>query len=161
MKFFRMNKIGRPSVRSRDEGFTLLELLLSILIIAVVASVLIQQRLEIVREASIIRSHRIAWELASRQMSILELDPNTFKEDTSGSERFEDYPEYGYDYTVAKEELPTNDPDDPNQKPKEIMKLSLTIKIPEARSEEDNVTLISYHPIYEEQQTHQQPPQGQ
>lgn len=146
-----------PHSWSKRAGFTLLELMLAILIIAVVSGVLIQERIEIVRETSIIRSHRIAWELASREMAALELDPTIFKEESTGSDKFEDYPDYTYDYAIKKEELPTNDPDDSNQKPKEVMQLSLIIKIPNARSDQDNVILISYHPIYEEPKQAQQP----
>jgi len=61
--------------RAGQAGFTLVEVMIAMAIIGVTAVVLLQQRIEIVRDAARARDLRTAWILTSQKLAELELDP--------------------------------------------------------------------------------------
>jgi prepilin-type N-terminal cleavage/methylation domain-containing protein len=71
--------------RRKTSGFTLIEVLVAILIVATVMIVLIYRRLEVVQDAAKIRDRRVAWTLASLKLGDMARDPSTILDAESGS----------------------------------------------------------------------------
>jgi type II secretion system protein I len=119
----------------RDGGFTLVEVLIALAIIALTAAVLLDQRVEVVRDAGRARDARAAWVLASQKMAELELDKAIWVGQggsASGDfgDRGSDYAEFTWESLVTRRPVPTNDPLKPEQKPKEIFHLALRVSAP-------------------------------
>src|SRR5690349_20577379 len=85
---------------ARQAGFTLVEVMIAMAIIGVTAVVLLQQRIEIVRDAARARDMRTAWILTSQKLAELELDPTLWA--GAGMQSNGDFsevdPEYGAFY---------------------------------------------------------------
>jgi prepilin-type N-terminal cleavage/methylation domain-containing protein len=137
--------------RARDEGgFTLMEVLISIAIIAVVTVVLLGRRVEILRDTQRAKDQRLAWALAAQKMTDIELDPYLFRGESDSrsgdfSEAGTEYAGFLWRYDAAKEDVPTNETrQDP---PKQIFRVRLSIQ--KAGEEGDLVTLEAMYPIQE------------
>jgi prepilin-type N-terminal cleavage/methylation domain-containing protein len=135
----------------RRSGFTLVEVMIAMAIIGVTAVVLLQQRIEIVRDAARARDLRTSWVLASQKLAELELDPTLWT--GAGMQSNGDFsevdPEYGafyWEYQIIREEIDLSDPRDPKaeKKPRELLRLTLMVRAPNA---EDPIILEAQFPI--------------
>lgn len=121
----------------RQGGFTLIEVMLALAILALATVVVLDQRVDIVREAASARDARTLWMLATRKIAELELDPQIWLgQGTSGGGDFADLdPEYAlftWEYQAQREAVETADPAvlKAGQKPKEIFRLLLGVRGP-------------------------------
>lgn len=137
----------------RDGGFTLVEVMIALAIIGVTAVVLLQQRLEVVRDAARARDLRTAWVLASQKIAELELEPTLWTE--LGSQSNGDFAEtdpaysvFSWEYQIVREQIDLYDPTDPksDKKPRELYKLTLTVTAPGV---EEPILLEAEFPIPE------------
>jgi hypothetical protein len=111
--------------------------MLALAILGTVAVVILDQRVEIVREAAAARDSRTVWMLASRKIAELELDKTLWR-GTGGSSNghFGDldpeYEAFTWEYLAAREPVETQDPAlrKPTDKPKEIFRLVLAVRAP-------------------------------
>ncbi len=117
-----------------DVGFTLVEVVIALAIIALTAVVLLDRRVEIVRDAGRSRDVRIAWFLASQKLGELELDKALWQGQGGSSsgdfgELGEPYARFTWEYMVVRVPVETVDPlSTPTpQKPKEIFRLGLKV----------------------------------
>ncbi|HEX7896416.1 MAG TPA: prepilin-type N-terminal cleavage/methylation domain-containing protein [Planctomycetota bacterium] len=123
-------------LRKRD-GFTLIEVMLALAILAMAVVVVLDQRVDVVREAGSARDARTMWMLASRKIAELELDRELWL-GTGGTAagNFGDldaeYAPFTWEYVAAKEMVEAQDPAllKPGDKPKEIFRLVLAISMP-------------------------------
>lgn len=131
--------------RKREYGLTLIEVLVALSIVALVVVILLSKRLELVRAAPRTRDLRLAWIVAANKMGEILLEKKNFVSDNAGgSGDFEGYEGFTYDYEIAKEEVPTNDENDPKQKPKELLKVTLRVTIPDQAEDEKPLELVAY-----------------
>ena len=72
------------SRRQSQSGFTLIEVLVAILIVATVAIVLIYRRIDVVQDAARVRDQRVAWTLAALKLGDLSRDPEKILDSDSG-----------------------------------------------------------------------------
>lgn len=106
-------------------------------IIGVTAVVLLNQRMEVVRDAARARDLRTAWVLVSQKLAELELDKTLWAGvGSSGNGDFADvdpdYALYQWEYQIVREPIDISDPLDPqaDKKPKEILRLTLGVRAP-------------------------------
>ena len=132
-------------------GFTLVEVMIAMAIIGVTAVVLLQQRIEIVRDAARARDMRTSWILTSQKLAELELDPTLWAGPgmQSNGDFSEVDPEYGafyWDYTIVREQIDLADPRDPKaeKKLRDLMRLTLTVRAPNA---EEPIIVEAQFPI--------------
>lgn len=94
--------------RSQRRGFTLIEVLVAILIVAVVAIVLIYRRIDVVRDAARVRDERVAWTLAALKLGDMSRDPAALLDGDSGdfSEDAPDMAEFRWSYEAQWEPIP-------------------------------------------------------
>jgi len=136
---------------AREGGFTLVEVMIAMAIIGVTAVVLLQQRIEIVRDAARARDLRTAWILTSQKLAELELAPTLWT--GAGMQSNGDFsevdPAYGafyWEYQIVREQIDLSDPNDPKseKKPRELLRLTLMIRSPNA---DDPVVVEAQFPI--------------
>ena len=115
----------------RRSGFTLVEVLVAILIVAVVSMVLLQRRIEVVRDAGRIRDERVAWTLAALKMGQLSRDPAAITGSDSGdfAEDSPDQAEFTWSYESEREAVPLDEA--PGQPPREVLRVRLKIFDPD------------------------------
>ena len=120
----------------RDGGFTLVEVVIALAIIALTAVVLLDRRAEVVRDAGRSRDVRIAWFLASQKMGELELDKSLWQGEGGSSsgdfgELGEPYARFTWEYIVVRVPVETVDPltTPTPQKPKELFRLGLKVDV--------------------------------
>jgi prepilin-type N-terminal cleavage/methylation domain-containing protein len=133
-------KIKGPSLAARrrhDRGFTLVEVMIAMAIIGIVAVVLLEQRIEVVRDAARARDMRSAWVLTSQKLAELELDKTLWTgQQTQSNGDFGDvdaeFAAYRWDYQIVREPIEIADPKDPeaDKKPRELLKLTLVVRTP-------------------------------
>jgi hypothetical protein len=111
--------------------------MLALAILAMAVVVVLDQRVDVVREAAAARDARTMWMLASRKMADLELDKQLWlgTGGTAGGDFSEVDPEYApftWEYVAAREAVETIDPAlmKPGQKPKEIFRLVMSVSMP-------------------------------
>ena len=111
--------------------------MLALAILAMAVVVVLDQRVDVVREAAAARDARTMWMLASRKIAELEIDRQLWlgTGGTSSGDFSELDPEYApftWEYVAAREPVETMDPSQvkPGQKPKEIFRLVLAIGAP-------------------------------
>jgi prepilin-type N-terminal cleavage/methylation domain-containing protein len=136
-----------------EGGFTLVEVMVALAILGVVAVVLLGQRVEVVREADRTRAKRVGWTLAAWKMGEIERDERLFegtgRADRGGFEELSaDYGDFGWEYEANLEQVPTNDPSDPADPPKEIFRLKLRVL-----RLSTNETLIELEGMYPRRET--------
>jgi prepilin-type N-terminal cleavage/methylation domain-containing protein len=139
--------------RSRQGGFTLVEVMIAMAIIGVTAVVLLEQRLEVVRDAARAREMRSTWVLTSQKLAELELDKSLWTgQETQSNGDFGDVdPEfawYRWDYQIVREPIDVVDQKDPDadKKPRELLKLTLVVRSPGV---EDPIVVEAEFPIKE------------
>lgn len=125
-------------------GFTLVEVMIALAIIGITAVVLLDQRLQVVRDAARARDLRSAWVLAAQKMAELELDKTLWAgppsqsngdfaevdfDPASGRPRYGDYL---WEYVIVREPIEVSDPNNAQQdkKPVEILRLTLRVYAP-------------------------------
>ncbi len=113
--------------RRRQSGFTLLEVLIAVLIIAVVAMVLLYRRIDVVRDAAKIRDERVGWTLAALKMGELSMNPAEIRPSDSGdfSRDLPDQGEYRWTYESIREPVPMDEPE--GEAPREVLRVTLKI----------------------------------
>ena len=158
-----MNCLKTKGHRSSG-GFTLVEVMIAMAIIGVTATVLLQQRIEIVRDAARARDLRTAWILTSQKMAELELDPTLWT--GAGMQSNGDFaevdPDYGafyWEYQIVREPIDLSDPRDPKaeKKLRELMRLTLLVRAPNA---EDPIVVEAQFPIQDPKATPPPAPEG-
>lgn len=146
-----------PSRGRGRSGFTLVEVMIAMAIIGVTAVVLLQQRIEIVRDAARARDLRTAWILTSQKLAELELDPTLWagagmQSNGDFSEVDPDYGAFYWEYQIVREQIDLTDPRDPNaeKKLRDLMRLTLTVRAPNA---EDPIVVEAQFPIQDPKAT--------
>lgn len=121
----------------RDAGFSLIEVMLALAILAMAVVVVLDQRVDVVREAAAARDARTTWMLASRKMAELELDTKLWAgQGGSGNGDFAEldgeYAGFTWEYLAVREPVETVDPAlvKPGEKPKEIFRVTLGVRAP-------------------------------
>ena len=117
--------------RRTQSGFTLIEVLVAVLIVAVVAIVLIHRRIEVVQDAARIRDERVAWTLAALKMGDLSRDPAAIMDKDSGdfAKDAPDQGEFRWSYESTLEPIPLDE--GPDEKPRALRRVKLKILDPE------------------------------
>lgn len=121
--------------RKDDGGFTLVEILLALAILGLVTVVLLDKRVQAVRDAQKIKDGRLAWTLAAWKLSELEMDRellmSAFGKTDAGTfeELSPDYAGYVWDLEMEREKLETNDPEDPAEAPREVWRVKLAVRL--------------------------------
>ena len=125
--------------------------MIAMAIIGVTAVVLLQQRIEIVRDAARARDLRTAWILTSQKVAELELDPTLWtgagmQSNGDFSEVDPSYGVYSWEYQIVREQLDLSDPKDPNaeKKPRDLMRLTLMVRAP---STDEPIVVEAQFPI--------------
>jgi prepilin-type N-terminal cleavage/methylation domain-containing protein len=122
------------------DGFTLVEVMIAMAIVALTAVVLMDQRIAIVRDAGRARDMRSAWVLASQKMAELELDKTLWTGLGSQSngdfgDVSQDYTLFQWEYQILREPIDISDPTKPaeakdDKKKRELYRLTLTVRTP-------------------------------
>lgn len=138
-----------PGRRAGQGGFTLVEVMVALAILALATATLLGQRVDLVREARQARDVRTAWILAAHQLARLELDRKLWMgEGRAGAGDFSEIdPEFGhftYEFSIGREEVPTNDPQNPAEKPREIFRLRFSMG---STDFEQPIVLEAFFPI--------------
>ena len=143
----------KPAARRGNDGFTLVEVMIAMAIIGITAVVLLEQRLEVVRDAARARDLRSAWILASQKLAELELDKTLWL--GQGSQNNGDFSDvdaafahFVWDYQIVREQIDVSDPKDPEseKKPRELLRLTLVVR---STGMEDPIVLEAEFPIQE------------
>ena len=119
--------------RARDGGFTLVEVMIALAIIAVTAVFLLDRRVDLVRDAARSRDLRAVWALASQKMAELELDKSLWtgtgaQSNGDFSEIDPSYREVLWEYLVVRQPVDVSDPDvQAKEVPREILRLTLGV----------------------------------
>ncbi|MBI4565036.1 MAG: prepilin-type N-terminal cleavage/methylation domain-containing protein [Planctomycetes bacterium] len=117
-------------IRGHKAGFTLIEVMVAVAIIAVVSLVLLARRVEIVRDAAATRDLRTTWLLAGWKMGEVLLDPS-LGQGMSQSGTFDDLaPEYaGFQWTAEAnlEEIGFDESPQYTEKPKALLHVKVEI----------------------------------
>ncbi len=148
-----LRSAGKPRRGRRDGGFTLVEVMIAMAIIGITAVVLLEQRIEVVRDAARARDLRSAWVLTSQRLAELELDKTLWTgTETQNNGDFADvdpeFASYRWDYQIVREPIDVLDPKDPDadKKPRELMKLTLVVRTPGV---EEPIVIEAEFPIKE------------
>lgn len=111
--------------------------MIALAIIGVTAVVLLEQRLEIVRDAGRARDLRTVWVLASQKMAELELDKSLWtgqglQSNGDFADVDPDYRDYYWEYQIVRVPIEVADPKDPksDKKPRELLRLTLGVRAP-------------------------------
>lgn len=144
----------KTAARRRPEaGFTLIEVMLAMAILGLTAVVLLQKRVEIVRDAARAKDLRTIWVLASQKMAELELNHDLWS--GAGFQSNGDFgdvaPEYGaitWEYQIVPEPIDLSDPKDPksDQKPRTLLRLTLALR---SSGIEEPLVLEAEFPVYQ------------
>ena len=94
--------------RRTNSGFTLIEVLVAILIVATVMIVLIHRRLDVVQDAAKIRDQRVAWTLAALKLGDMARDPAAILDSDSGdfAEEAPDLENFSWSYQASWDPVP-------------------------------------------------------
>jgi len=143
-------------MRKRAAGFTLVEVLVALAIIATVIVVLLGRRVEILEQTGRARDQRLAWALAAQKMADVELDPYLFQGEGGGKsgdfrELGDEYAGFVWEWDAAKEEVASNDPTKRDEKAKQIFRVKLVVKKEGEKS--DLVSLEAMFPIQKKSST--------
>ena len=142
---------GGPGSR---QGFTLVEILMALVILASTAVVLLGRRVDVVRDAARAKDQRALYVLASQKMAELELDVN-LRAGPGGSshgdfgETDPEYAGYTWEYALVRERIELTEPGelaDPTRKPVELFRLTLGLVSPNL---EEPLVIEAYLPIHD------------
>ena len=159
---------GVPSAGRGQAGFTLVEVLMALAILASTIVVLLGHRVEVVREAGRAKDQRALYILASQKMAELELDVN-LRAGPGGSSHGDfgevdpEYAGYTWEYTLVRERIDLLQPGelvDPARKPVELFRLTLGLVSPNL---EEPVVIEAYLPVVDpaaEAAEQEAPPEG-
>jgi type II secretion system protein I len=143
----------------QDAGFTLVEVLIALSIIAASLIGLLIIRNNSIREVSLAMNSRLAWSLAQRKMGeiVIESDP---REGTESGE-FEDFPQFSWAAVTTLEELATEKTENPADEPEEILRIELEVAF-ESLDGPAKIKLCAYRlkPADEAPPAGQEPPPG-
>jgi prepilin-type N-terminal cleavage/methylation domain-containing protein len=94
-------------IEVKNRGFSLIEVLLSVLIIATVIIVLLARRNAIIEETHQIKIRKDAWVLVAQKIAEIEMEEENFKEDESValSGEFENAEDFVFDATIEENEF--------------------------------------------------------
>jgi hypothetical protein len=127
--------------------------MIAMAIIGITAVVLLEQRIEVVRDAARARDLRTAWVLSSQKMAELELDKALWTgAQTQSNGDFGDvdpaFTDYRWDYQIVREPIEISDATDKKdaKKPPEILRLTLVVRAPGV---DDPIVLEAEFPIRE------------
>lgn len=134
-------------------GFTLVEVMIALAIVALTSMVLLDRRVEVVRDAGRSRDLRTSWMLASQKMAELELDDSLWA--GPGGQSHGDFadldPEYRrfqWEYLIQRQPIDCSESDaEPGVglvQPRELMKLTLAV-----RAEGEPVLIEAQFPVFE------------
>jgi len=142
---------GAGSRRSRREaGFTLIEVIVALAIVVLAVVPLIIENGKVMRDTAETRNKRVAWVLLAYKMAELEVDSVDVVDGGSDSGDFrdydEEYAEFAWTWEAVLEEVPTNDPDIPDELPSEILRVTVVVAW-----ESDKVALTGYFEVPEEE----------
>ena len=115
------------SRRPRQAGFTLVEVLVAIMIVAVVAMVLLYRRIDVVRDAGRIRDERIAWTLAALKMGDLSRDPTIIADSDSGDFATDSPDQAGFKWSYESTVEPVQLDEAPGQAARSVRRVRLKI----------------------------------
>jgi hypothetical protein len=130
--------------------------MIALAIVSLTAVILLDRRLEVVRDAGRSRDLRTAWMLASQKIAELELDPSLWT-GTGGQSHGDfaeidpDYSRFRWDYLVQREPVdveerrPGREPAAPGR-PRELMKLTFAVR---ADTLEEPVLIEAKFPVFE------------
>src|SRR5262245_26332782 len=129
MSDFRTSAAERRGRCPRAGGFTLIEVLVAIMIVAVVSIVLIYRRIDVVRDAAHVRNERIAWTLAALKLGDLSRDPSSIQDSDSGDfeEDAPDYAEFRWSYESQLEPVVMDATPVPDQAPPTLRRVTLKV----------------------------------
>ena len=124
-----------PRRSGREGGFTLIEVMIALVIVALAAVVLLGQRVDIVREATRARDLRTVWLLAAQKMADLELDRTLWAGTGAGSsgdfgELDAAYAGFTWEYQAQRMLVEMQEQPEPGAKPREIFRLTLAVNGP-------------------------------
>jgi type II secretion system protein I len=142
--------------RNPDRGFTLVELMVALAIVAVTAVVVLKNVGEVVRDAGKASDLKTTWWLTAEKMAELELDPEIWT-GTGGSwsgdfsEIDEAYGGYQWECEVNRETVTLSDPTDPEEYIREIFRLRLSVWGPSVGAEEEPFRLEALFPAPQEE----------
>ena len=111
--------------RSAGEGgFTLVEVVLALMVLAIAAVVLLDRRVGIIRETVEAKNAGMVWVLTANKMAELELDPMLWTGEGSSAngdfgEVGDEYIEFAWEYEIVKVELPMEELVDSQEAPEE------------------------------------------
>lgn len=94
-----------------ERAFTLVEVLISLSILAIAVTILLSARMGAVRDAAVVRDERAVWALASRVMAEIVVSGPEEYPGPSGSLR-DQFPEYQVQYGFTIEEVMIGEPPD-------------------------------------------------
>lgn len=134
-------------------GFTLVEVMIALAIVALTSVVLLDRRVEVVRDAGRSRDLRTGWMLASQKIAELELDDSLWA--GPGGQSHGDFadldPEYRrfqWEYLIQREPIDCSEPGAEAGaglvKPRELMKLTLVV-----RAEGEPIVIEAQFPVFE------------
>lgn len=132
-------------------GFTLVEVMVAIAIIALVTFNLLDMKKDVLREASKTRDIRLGWLLASQKMGELSLSKDLFQgalvytysgsfKDKNGNDI---YPDFKYELEVTTDNIVVNTTD----KDAQLAHVKLKVEPASTKSEKDYIKLEAFYPV--------------
>ena len=126
---------GSPTPRGAKGGFTLVEVIFALGILAAVIVVLLERRTVVVRDAARSRDLRTAWFLAAQKLGELELDPDLWVGEGGASNGTFDevddmYGEYVWEFEAYREQINTSESWETAPTLREIFRLRVQVNGP-------------------------------
>lgn len=124
-----MNREPLTLPRFGRGGFTLAELLVSIVLISLMMVYLLSIRNNAIREAQVVKNSRTAWKLAEQKYS--EIQDRKYPSRIGGSGTFDEHEDFQWDVRVKRERVGPGDlEDDERKKRKNVYRVELKITYP-------------------------------
>ncbi len=145
--------MNRPRRPGSSAGFTLVEVMIALAIVALTSVVLLDRRVEVVRDAGRSRDLRTSWMLASQKLAELELDDSLWtgpggQSHGDFSDLDPEYRRFQWEYLIQRQPVDCSESDAEASvglvQPRELMKLSLVV-----RAEGEPVLIEAQFPVFE------------